>query len=186
VTDRRQQILRAAEQVFAENGYAQSSITAIATAAGVTRPTIYSYFESKYEILEVIAEQVRDEILHAQERASGNPVTILQETTRLGLHQWVKHLDVLTVIEHEALSDPQFARLIEDVTARSGHRHRQFIDRLTADGLADPLVSPEEIDLIYTGTKIRLAQVVTREPEREEECAGILFRALKALINFRE
>lgn len=184
--DRRRQILRAAEQVFAENGYAQSSITAIAKAAGVTRPTIYSYFESKYEILEMIAEQVRDEILHAQEQALGDPVTILRDTTKLGLHQWVTHLEVLTVIEHEALSDAQLARLIEDVTARSGHRHRQFIDKLAEDGLASPLVSPEEIDLIYIGTKIRLAQIVAREPEREAECADILFRTLKALINFHD
>lgn len=184
MTDRRQQILAAAEQVFAENGYAQSSITAIAKASGVTRPTIYSYFESKYEILELIAEQVRDEILHAQERASGDPIEILRDTTRLGLQQWVKHLGVLTVIEHEALGDPQFARLMEDITARSGHRHRQFIEKLAQDGLAAPLVSPEEIDLIYTGTKIRLAQIVTAQPERADECADILFRTVRVLINF--
>jgi AcrR family transcriptional regulator len=48
--DRRAQILRVAEQVFAERGYQGTSLEDIAASAGVTRPLIYNYFADKDEL----------------------------------------------------------------------------------------------------------------------------------------
>lgn len=48
--DRRAQIARAAEELFAEQGYAEASIDAIAARAGVSAPVVYDHFASKAEL----------------------------------------------------------------------------------------------------------------------------------------
>jgi len=48
--DKRRSILDAAGPVFGEAGYERASVDAIASAAGVSKPTIYSYFGSKEQL----------------------------------------------------------------------------------------------------------------------------------------
>lgn len=53
----RQQIIGSALELFAESGYANTSISAIAKKAGVSKGLIYHYFDSKESILEGIYDQ---------------------------------------------------------------------------------------------------------------------------------
>ena len=48
--DKRRVILDAAAPIFGEQGYERASIDAIAAAAGVSKPTIYSYFGGKEQL----------------------------------------------------------------------------------------------------------------------------------------
>ena len=48
---RSEQILSAAEHVFAQKGFHPATMAEIAKRAGVTEPTLYEYFTSKEEIL---------------------------------------------------------------------------------------------------------------------------------------
>ncbi|MEX0610356.1 MAG: TetR/AcrR family transcriptional regulator [Balneolaceae bacterium] len=62
----RQQIIDAAFALFASDGYAKTSIAAIAKKAGISKGLIYHYFNSKQEILEAIFDQLAqmgDEIM---------------------------------------------------------------------------------------------------------------------------
>lgn len=55
--DKRRAILDAAAEVFGTVGYERASIDAIATASGVSKPTIYSHFGTKEQLFrESIAE----------------------------------------------------------------------------------------------------------------------------------
>ena len=54
---RREQILRAAEKIFAEKGFHETTISDIAKGAGLSEPTLYEYFSSKEEILFTIPEE---------------------------------------------------------------------------------------------------------------------------------
>lgn len=49
----RQQILDTALRVFSEHGVSATSLSDIATAAGVTRGAIYWHFKNKAEIFEI-------------------------------------------------------------------------------------------------------------------------------------
>jgi len=51
---RREQILRVATAVFAEQGYHKASISEIIERAGIARGTFYLYFSSKHSVLEAI------------------------------------------------------------------------------------------------------------------------------------
>ena len=54
---RREQILRAAEKIFAEKGFQETTISDIVKGAGLSEPTLYEYFSSKEEILFTIPEE---------------------------------------------------------------------------------------------------------------------------------
>ncbi|MDR6867614.1 AcrR family transcriptional regulator [Microbacterium resistens] len=62
--DKRRSILDAAGPVFGDVGYERASVDAIAAAAGVSKPTIYSYFDGKEglfrETMADIARQVNE------------------------------------------------------------------------------------------------------------------------------
>jgi AcrR family transcriptional regulator len=53
--EKRESILRVAEQLFHERGYADTKIEQIADALGVTKPYVYYYFHNKQEIFELLS-----------------------------------------------------------------------------------------------------------------------------------
>lgn len=54
---KRERILRAAERLFHEQGYADTTMDQIVAALGVTKPYVYYYFRNKQEIFEVLSWQ---------------------------------------------------------------------------------------------------------------------------------
>lgn len=63
VTDKREAILRSSIKVFARNGYFNSKVADIATAAGIADGTVYLYFKSKDEILHSIFDRAMAEFI---------------------------------------------------------------------------------------------------------------------------
>ncbi|MBW1708868.1 MAG: TetR/AcrR family transcriptional regulator [Deltaproteobacteria bacterium] len=56
----RQRLLKSATELFAENGYAGTSVREIVARAGVTKPVLYYYFESKEGIFRAIMNIVME------------------------------------------------------------------------------------------------------------------------------
>ncbi len=73
--DQREAILAAAARLFAQRGYAGTSMNQVAEAAGLSKATLYHYFEDKYALLVHITEEhVRQlEALVVEIEASGLP-----------------------------------------------------------------------------------------------------------------
>lgn len=63
----REALLVAAGEVFAARGYQRSTITDIADAAGISRPTLYNYAKSKASLLEQITLTVVAEMEESAE-----------------------------------------------------------------------------------------------------------------------
>ena len=61
--ERREHILRAAMEVFAERGYQEASMAEIARAAGITAAVIYDHFPSKAALQITLLERQTDELL---------------------------------------------------------------------------------------------------------------------------
>ncbi len=51
----KQAILDAAENLFLQDGYSQTSLDDVAQLAGTTKPTVYSHFKSKHGLFEAVA-----------------------------------------------------------------------------------------------------------------------------------
>lgn len=60
---KRQAILQAATEVFVEHGYGETSVDRVAAAAGVSKATIYSHFESKDGLIEAVIDTRAAEVL---------------------------------------------------------------------------------------------------------------------------
>jgi AcrR family transcriptional regulator len=64
-SDRREAIEREATRLFAQRGYAATTVDDIVTAAGLTKPMLYRHFESKQELCIALLERYRDELIAA-------------------------------------------------------------------------------------------------------------------------
>src|SRR5215213_6531243 len=67
-TSKRERILRAAVDVFAQNGYFNAKVSEIAKAAGVADGTIYLYFDGKEDLLITIFREHTRNYLQSLER----------------------------------------------------------------------------------------------------------------------
>lgn len=61
--ERRRQLLHTASKLFAEGGYARTTTSQLAQAAGVTEPIIYRHFESKRDLFVALVEQTGERTL---------------------------------------------------------------------------------------------------------------------------
>lgn len=69
---RRQLIIEAALEVFAERGYHAASLGEIARRAGVTKPVLYDHFSSKRDLHLWLLEQQRDALFeHTRQHLTG-------------------------------------------------------------------------------------------------------------------
>lgn len=75
--NRERAILDAALKVFAAQGYTGASMDAVAAEAGVTKPTLYSYFPSKESLFQEMMLGKRDVMLDVFEHPSGDMVADL-------------------------------------------------------------------------------------------------------------
>ena len=71
-TDARDRILQAAEQLFAQKGYAATAVHEITDAAGVNRALLYYYFEDKHSLYAAVIDTGIAEFMRMLERALGS------------------------------------------------------------------------------------------------------------------
>ena len=65
--ERRRQILNVGLVVFARHGYHDTSMSALAAEAGVTKPVLYQHFASKHDLFEVLLAETGDRLMRAIE-----------------------------------------------------------------------------------------------------------------------
>ena len=91
LAERREAILAAAEKVFDANGYANTTIDAVAEAAAIAKGSVYNYFHSKRELFsQVFARAVADADAEAQQTLLGGP-SAARKLERL-LDHWSERL----------------------------------------------------------------------------------------------
>ncbi|HJT17259.1 MAG TPA: TetR/AcrR family transcriptional regulator [Thermoanaerobaculia bacterium] len=88
---KRERILRAAIEVFAQNGYFNAKVSEIARAAGVADGTIYLYFDGKEDLLISIFRDYTRNYLQSLERDLAN-VNRAEERMRIAIRH---HLEAL-------------------------------------------------------------------------------------------
>ncbi len=89
------QIIEAATRVFAAKGFDGATMADIADAAGINKATIYLYFESKYGLIQAIAEELFTQEMVDLEAVRDMPGTATERLNR--------YYDVLIAEEAEVL-----------------------------------------------------------------------------------
>ncbi len=89
---RRALIEDAAARLFAERGYAASTVEDIAAAAGVSKPMLYRHFESKKDLHLKLLERRRDELAAAPLDRFLNEPGELDERLPAMIDAWFEHV----------------------------------------------------------------------------------------------
>ena len=92
LAERREEILSAAEKLFDANGYAATTMDAVAAEAGVSKGSIYNYFKNKQDLFAqvVAAAMAGDEVQIDQTLSS--PVSATAKLNQL-LDNWWERLE---------------------------------------------------------------------------------------------
>lgn len=165
-------LLRAAQRVFERHGYARTTIADVTAEAQVGRATFYVYFASKEDVFSVLAHEVRDRFVAAQELTgidADDPYAVAEATNAAFLDAYTANLAFITVLEHQSLTDPAMQALWEEIHSRPRRRTARYIEKLVDQGLAHPAAPAESIARAGGGMAAMFAPLVAREPERRPE-----------------
>ena len=133
---RERQVLAAATEEFGRHGYEATTVAAVATRVGVTKPLLHHYFGSKQDLYLACLNPVGDRLLHAIRAAMTEPAPAAPPTALRVLHALFTALDG----QREAWFVLYDATLPPDSdAARRAAYYRGAIDDLAATGTADLL-----------------------------------------------
>lgn len=112
--EREQQLIAIAEDIFARNGYAGTTMEAIAEAAGITKPVIYDPFGSKDGLLAALVDKARNELVDTLRQAwrTADPAQGVRGVYRDGLIAFFRFMDAhatawrATVEDHALATTP--------------------------------------------------------------------------------
>jgi TetR/AcrR family transcriptional regulator, ethionamide resistance regulator len=91
---RERQLMATARQLMVQDRFERASVSQLAAAAGVSRPTFYFYFESKDALLASVIDATQAQIaagLDGALRAPGPPVQRLAAAIAAAADAWWKH-----------------------------------------------------------------------------------------------
>jgi TetR/AcrR family fatty acid metabolism transcriptional regulator len=111
VLDKRDAILRAAIDVFAERGFFHAQVADVARAAGIASGTVYLYFRSKDDLLVSVFERTMREALGEARAAVGgvdDPAERLRRFARLHLARLGKDRNLAIVFQVELRQSVKF------------------------------------------------------------------------------
>ncbi len=117
--ERRRSILNAAAQVFAEDGYEGASMSRIARGAGVSKGTLYNYFDDKATLFAAfVGEECRRNLSHVFEgtEPDGEPAPTLRAIGLRMLRMMLadEALSIYRVVLSEAAKFPALAHAFFD------------------------------------------------------------------------
>jgi TetR/AcrR family transcriptional regulator, cholesterol catabolism regulator len=119
VSERREEILALAAKIFADKGYASTTVREIADAAGILSGSLYHHFDSKESMLDEIMHGFLDHIVvryRATVDAGGDPLAVLQALVREAFTSLGANPAALAVMINEfnfLVQFPRFAYLRE-------------------------------------------------------------------------
>ena len=156
---RRDQILRAAERVFAEKGFHAASITDVIEAAGVSRGTFYLYFDSKRaifsellgELFQKLAACVRPVDLTP---GAHSPVQQLRANVTCALRVVAENEDLMGILFRSGQGvDPDADQQVREFTTSIIDLIRKALQRGQQIGVVRPLDDELVAQCIYGSVK---------------------------------
>lgn len=129
LNDKAIQILKGAMQEFLHYGYAGTSMDRVAATAGVSKPTVYSYFHDKEGLFQALVKYVAQ--TRCQEVMGGNvlhgpPAVVLRQVIAKAISS-----------ERQDVDYQNFVRLVAGESARFPHLAQAFVENLTKPAIEE-------------------------------------------------
>lgn len=123
------QILQGAMQEFLHYGYAGTSMDRVAATAGVSKPTVYSYFRDKEGLFQALVKyvaQTRCQEVLGGEPLQGPPAVVLRQVISKAIDSEMQDIDY-----------QNFVRLVAGESARFPHLAQAFVEHLTKPAIEE-------------------------------------------------
>ena len=141
--ERKQQLLDAAADLFAERGYGPTRVVDICQAAGVAKGLFYWYFDTKEALFAELVRSMRQRLRRAQAaamEATDDPVDRLRRGTIASVHFMAEHRSWFALLEMES-GDERVAPVLRD----GGEVYRRDVEAIIRHGQESGRF-PEDID----------------------------------------
>lgn len=184
---RRQRVLQAAHDELVENGYENLTMLGVASRAGASKETLYSWFGNREGLFSALITQNADasaERVRAALAGGDDPrQTLVGYSTGL--------LTLLTgdgsiALNRAAMTSPKLAKiLLESGRFRVGPIVEEYLDRLQAEGVIRKTDSADAFVLLY-GLVVQDVQIRVLLGEEPPSRSAIGQRAKVAVDRFLE
>jgi AcrR family transcriptional regulator len=175
---KRRQILDGARLVFLSRGFDGASMGEIAKAAGVSKGTLYVYFDSKETLFEALTVEEKECLAEAVFRLDADDADLRGALTRLG-HSYLamlgrpEHVSSIRMVIGTAEKFPRFGRMFYEAGPENGiTRLKAYLDHQVAAGrlsIEDTRLAAQHfIDLCQSGLMRRLLFAVGDAPTSDE------------------
>ncbi|GAA1246005.1 TetR/AcrR family transcriptional regulator [Prauserella halophila] len=157
-TQRRAQLLTAAQQVFAANGYHSAAMDDIAEHAGVSKPVLYQHFPGKLDLYIALLESHVDDLVRAVEGALASTTDNKQRVQNaVGAFFDFVNGDVgafRMVFESDLRGEPDVQRAVDRATTAT-------VDAIAKTIMSDAGLDAERARLLAVGL-VGMSQVSAR------------------------
>ena len=185
---KRDQVIEAARKLFHQFGFKKVSMDEIAKEAGVTKKTIYMYFESKEELLKYFIQEEISNMEKIVEKVEEKPQDFF-ETVNEAIYeilQYRKHQDFLNIIAREAewLKNPIIIDSLSMIDGKIQNYIKSKLQKAKEKGYIDYLDLDITTFLIYKMYIALIFEWNTEEKEIDEQMlaqtiSGILKNGLR-------
>jgi AcrR family transcriptional regulator len=184
--ERRSELIDAAERLFLERGYENTTVADIVKDVKVAQGTFYYYFPSKHDILDAVIEREIDEpereIMHIANH-EGDAVYKLKETAKVIMHFQTSKRGLLKHVHEESN-----AVMHEKMERRIIARLAPTITEVVEEGMAEGLLAtdyPEETAEFMIAAIIFLFHQPDIDADRQERLQAALERILIKIFEIR-
>lgn len=187
----KKQIVEAARRLFAEHGYAATTINVIAQAGQVAPQTVYAIFGSKRALLSALIDAMELEaelptLLENLRAAQDEPLRQLDLIVDFNRRLFSRGLDVLEIMRSAAAAEPDLVAAWSEGEERRRQGQRPLVQSWHANGVLKPNVTVAmAADVLWTLTGPDVFRLLVAEsgwsPRRyaiwlQETLRTILFR----------
>ncbi len=185
--DRKKQILRVAQHVFAEDNYYGATIAKIAQAADITEPTIYLYFENKRDLFVAVIEECASFQLKALKRIIEGADDLKQASLNLIREDYRFITQVTPDMEKimnmaRVINDPEIKACIRKFNTDVHELLKEHIQKGMAEGFIRDDVDPGVLGRILMGVVAGMRTLLLLESP--EEVDSIYLEAVEYLEKF--
>lgn len=149
---RKKKIVESAHEMFLESGVSATSMNDIAEQCGITRRTIYNYFDSKTDLLNFLMVEMTERIdpdFHLIYDDSINALENMSKLLRTNFESYYKHMtDFLFITQVRTHLSYELEHRAED--DRSKQMHRAFISEIEdviSKGYADGSIGEKDTEI---------------------------------------
>lgn len=189
--ERREEILDAAEKLFAAKGFDNTSTGDILDAVGIARGTLYYHFKSKEDILDGVIQRITNQLMQdAGEIVRKKELPVLERLTKA-----IMSLNVESKIGHEIMEQvhrPQNALMHQKMQTSLLEGINPILTELVEEGIRQGICHtryPEsvvEMTIIYANNAFdELNVAVLSSEQRKQKISGFIYN-LERLMGMAE